>query len=222
MNRGKNAPKYEADRQALYAKMLSEANFLPTDESTSSTGSTMLGEGAGAGTGSDMLGGGTNTISNTGRGTISDTGRGTISDTGRGSISDVGNSPNMLGGGTNTISNTGAGSISNTGKGSISNTGRGTISNTGEDSTSKYNITTGLSTNTGDKKSTSNQDQNARLGIALSYKAAEQARAKDPNEEKRKKLERSLLIMKMAELAAAKYQGRTPFSDQMAGRASTV
>lgn len=66
------------------------------------------------------------------------------------------------------------------------------------------------------------EDQKARAGIALSYKAAEQTRYTDPNEEKRKKLERSLLINKMAELAAAKYQGRTPFSDQMAGRASTV
>ena len=204
MNRGKG-PGYEADRQALYEKMLSEANFASNNVSTTSTSSTTLGEGAGAGTGSDMLGGGTNTISNTGRGSISNSGRGSISNTDSRVISDTSNN-----------------SISNSGRGSISDSGRGSISNTKEDSSSKYDITTGLKPTTTNQVSSPNQDQNARLGIALSYKAAEQARAKDPNEEKRKKLERSLLIMKMAELAAAKYQGRTPFSDQMAGRASTV
>lgn len=69
------------------------------------------------------------------------------------------------------------------------------------------------------------QDQEARAGIALSLKAAEQARNKNPldfKKEESDKLKRSLMINKMAELAAAKYMGRTPFSDQMAGRAQTI
>jgi hypothetical protein len=225
MGRGKNAPKSEADRQALYAKMLSEANFLPTDEDnvTSDVSKEEMGwvGAANAGTGSDMLGGGTNTISNTGRGAISNTDNRVISNTGKGAISNSGRG-SISNTDSRVISDTSNNSISNSGRGSISDSGRGTISNTGEDSTSKYNITTGLATNTGGKKSTSNQDYNARLGMALSLKAGEQTRYTDPNEEKRKKLERSLLINKMAELAAAKYMGRTPFSDQMAGRASTI
>jgi hypothetical protein len=205
--------------------MLSEANFLPTDEDnvTSDVSKEEMGwvGAANAGTGSDMLGGGTNTISNTGRGAISNTDNRVISNTGKGAISNSGRG-SISNTDSRVISDTSNNSISNSGRGSISDSGRGTISNTGEDSTSKYNITTGLATNTGGKKSTSNQDYNARLGMALSLKAGEQTRYTDPNEEKRKKLERSLLINKMAELAAAKYMGRTPFSDQMAGRASTI
>lgn len=69
------------------------------------------------------------------------------------------------------------------------------------------------------------EDQQARAGIALSYKAAEQSRAKNPLEQKtaeREKLARELLITKMAELAAAQYAGRTPFSDQFAQRSATI
>ena len=97
-------------------------------------------------------------------------------------------------------------------KNGVQDRGSGIISN--YDKLEKYLMDT--------KATGADLDQAGRRGIALSYKAAEQTRYTDPNEEKRKKLERSLLINKMAELAAAKYQGRTPFSDQMAGRASTV
>lgn len=77
-----------------------------------------------------------------------------------------------------------------------------------------------------DKKSKSdNQDQAGRMGIALSMKAAELARAKNPLNQKtseRDKLTRELMITKMAELAAAQYMGRTPFGDQMSQRASSI
>lgn len=69
------------------------------------------------------------------------------------------------------------------------------------------------------------EDQQGRAGIALSYKAAEQARAKNPLNQKkdeRDKLARQLMITKMAELAAAQYLGRTPFSDQLSQRASSL
>ena len=87
------------------------------------------------------------------------------------------------------------------------------------------NRSTGIKSDTSSKKSTAKQDQNARLGIALSYKAAEQARAKNPldqNKDERDKLSRQLMIAKMAELAAAEYLGRTPFSDQFSQRISSL
>lgn len=69
------------------------------------------------------------------------------------------------------------------------------------------------------------QDQQGRAGMALSLKAAEQARAKNPLDQKkdeRDKLTRQLMITKMAELAAAQYLGRTPFTDQYSQRASSL
>ena len=167
MGRENFAPKSEAQRQALYEKMLSEANFRSDDESNVKDDFSKEKMGWVGAAESNMIGDAGPTIAEFNR------------STGLGPVKDV-------------------------------------------PAIAEYNRQTGLAPATAPKKSTDNQDYNARLGMALSLKAGEQTRYKDPNEEKRKKLERSLLINKMAELAAAKYQGRTPFSDQMAGRASTV
>ena len=69
------------------------------------------------------------------------------------------------------------------------------------------------------------EDQKARAGIALSYKAAEKSRAKNPlksNTDKSEKLKREMMISKAAELWAAQYVGRTPFTDQYSQRAESL